>query len=238
MKKTPLSETPQTKPLSAPSEAALPSSDTVSSRAVHSTVFNPQYNSFHLASKIVVALERISEAFRVMLWQESKANGLSPLQIQILIFLAFHPPSKSNVSHLAKEFNMTKPTISDAVRVLEEKQLIQKQQNETDTRSYSMRLTEKGIEIASKASSFAKHFETPLGTMAPIEQEQLFTYLVGIIDSFQTEGILTKSGLCFSCVYFKKHETLPDTHYCTFLRQALYKADIRIDCPHYHYFEL
>jgi hypothetical protein len=30
-------------------------------------------------SKTVVALERISEAFRVLLWDESKKNGLSPI---------------------------------------------------------------------------------------------------------------------------------------------------------------
>ena len=51
-------------------------------------------SSFHLTeqnqkieSRIVVALERISEAFRVLLWNESKENSLSPIQIQILIFI-------------------------------------------------------------------------------------------------------------------------------------------------------
>ena len=35
--------------------------------------------------KIVVALERIAEAFRVLLWQETKKTGLSPIQLQLLI---------------------------------------------------------------------------------------------------------------------------------------------------------
>ena len=54
-------------------------------------------SSFHLTeqnqkieSRIVVALERISESFRVLLWNESKENSLSPIQIQILIFIYFH----------------------------------------------------------------------------------------------------------------------------------------------------
>jgi hypothetical protein len=58
-------------------------------------------------SKIVVALERISEAFRVLLWNESKENALSPIQIQILIFLLFHSDEMCKVSYLAQEFNMT-----------------------------------------------------------------------------------------------------------------------------------
>lgn len=37
-------------------------------------------------SKIVASLERIAQAFRVLLWQESKEFALSPIQVQLLIF--------------------------------------------------------------------------------------------------------------------------------------------------------
>lgn len=38
-------------------------------------------------SKIIASLERIAQAFRVLLWNESKEFSLSPIQIQVLIFL-------------------------------------------------------------------------------------------------------------------------------------------------------
>ena len=89
-----------------------------------------KHSSFHLTeqnqkieSRIVVALERISEAFRVLLWNESKENSLSPIQIQILIFIYFHSTEKCKVGYLADEFNMTKATISDSVKVLLSKEL-------------------------------------------------------------------------------------------------------------------
>ena len=88
-------------------------------------------------SKIVVALERISEAFRVLLWNESKENSLSPIQIQILIFIHFHTSEKCKVGYLADEFNMTKATISDSVRVLLAKELVIKETDPIDTRSLS-----------------------------------------------------------------------------------------------------
>jgi DNA-binding MarR family transcriptional regulator len=197
-----------------------------------STTFNPHYHSFNTASKIVIALERISEAFRVMLWQESKANGLSPLQIQILIFLAFHPALHCKVSYLAQEFNMTKPTISDAVRVLEEKKLITKEQSEQDTRSYTMRLTEHGSTIAERASSFAWKFDAPLQQMPPIEQEELLGQLLSIVDSFHKEGVLTTQRGCYSCA-FHGQSTMTNTSHCTFLKQSLSMSDIRVDCPHH-----
>jgi DNA-binding MarR family transcriptional regulator len=197
-----------------------------------STMFNPHYHSFNTASKIVIALERISEAFRVMLWQESKANGLSPLQIQILIFLAFHPALQCKVSYLAQEFNMTKPTISDAVRILEEKKLISKEQIQSDTRSYTMHLTEQGKVIAERASSFAKKFDAPLLQMPPIEQEALLGQLLSIVNSFHKEGVLTTQRGCYSCA-FHEHNSMTSASHCTFLKQSLSLSDIRVDCPHH-----
>jgi len=113
-------------------------------------------------SRIVVALERISEAFRVLLWNESKENALSPIQIQILIFVHFHSSEKCKVGYLADEFNMTKATISDSVKVLLHKNLVAKETDETDTRSYSLSLTPEGEKIVKKASFFASSIEQPL----------------------------------------------------------------------------
>ncbi len=83
--------------------------------------FNRKSQQEDVTSKIVVGLEKISEAFRSMIWEYAKMKNLSPIQIQILIFLKNHEAALCNVSHLAKEFNLTKPTISDAIKVFTEK---------------------------------------------------------------------------------------------------------------------
>lgn len=56
------------------------------------SAFNPERQESNIDSKIVVALERISEAFRVLLWDESRDTTLSPIQLQILIFILFQSP--------------------------------------------------------------------------------------------------------------------------------------------------
>ncbi len=89
------------------------------------SLFDVNEQNTNLESKIVVALERISEAFRVLLWQQSKEFGVSPIQIQLLIFIDLHQQDYCKVSYLAQEFNLTKATISDAVKSLEQKQLIE-----------------------------------------------------------------------------------------------------------------
>lgn len=203
-----------------------------------STIFNPHYNSINTASKIVVAFERIAEAFRVMLWESSKRTGLSPLQIQILTFLSFHPPLQRKISYLAQEFNMTKPTVSDAIKSLEEKGLISKETEPQDTRSYTIHLTPKGIDLAVETSAFARKFNDALGGMPPIEQEFLLEHLLSIIHSFHREGILTMQRTCFTCSFHKPHpmsSNLKDHSYCRLLDQSLHASDIRLDCPHHEF---
>ncbi len=200
------------------------------------TVFNPHYNSINTSSKIVVAFERISEAFRVMLWQASKSTGLSPLQIQILTFLAFHPPAQRKVSYLAEEFNMTKPTVSDAIKSLEEKSLVAKEPSLSDSRSYTINLTEKGQALAQQTSIFANKFTSALSSMPPIEQEFLLEHLLLIIQTFHKEGILTIQRTCFSCTYYERHpmRSAESQHsYCSLLDIPLQAYDVRLDCPHH-----
>jgi DNA-binding MarR family transcriptional regulator len=79
------------------------------------SAFDPEGHEFNIDSKIVVALERISEAFKVSLWNENKKYGISPIQLQILTFLIFHPEDLRTISNLAAEFNSTKASISDSV---------------------------------------------------------------------------------------------------------------------------
>lgn len=97
-----------------------------------------------IESRIVVALERVSEAFRVLLWNESKENSLSPIQIQILIFIHFHSLEKCKVGYLANEFNMTKATISDSVRVLLSKAFVTKKQTLSTQEVFPFHLLTKG----------------------------------------------------------------------------------------------
>ena len=54
------------------------------------STFNPEQQDKDISSKIVAGLERVSEVFKILLWENAKLVGLSPIQIQILIFVAFH----------------------------------------------------------------------------------------------------------------------------------------------------
>lgn len=180
-----------------------------------------------IESKIVVALERISEAFRVLLWNESKETSLSPIQIQLLIFLLFHSGEKRKVSYLADEFNMTKATISDSIKVLLQKELIYKEKDESDTRSFTIELTPKGSETAKRLSLFANRMEQPLDKLSDAQKEVMLNGLLTLISDLNKAGIITLQRMCFTCRHYQRNNT---EHYCNLLQAVLYEKDIRIDC--------
>ena len=79
--------------------------------------FDLNFQNRNIDGRIVAALERISQAFRVLLWQESKDFSLSPIQIQVLIFLLHHSIDIFKVSYIADEFNLYKATINVIVKI-------------------------------------------------------------------------------------------------------------------------
>jgi len=181
-------------------------------------------------SKIIASLERISQAFRVLLWNESKVHSLSPIQIQVLVFLLSHSEEKRKVTYLADEFNMTKATISDTIKTLEQKDLIKKEYVTNDTRSYLIQLTPKGETIANKTSLFAEQLKTPIDKLQSDVKEDLLFSLLGIIQHLNKTGVITIQRMCLTCSHYKKAAN-GEQDFCRLLNQNLYKTDLRIDCP-------
>lgn len=194
------------------------------------SIFNPDHQETDVSSKIIAGLERISEAFKVLLWDKAKLLGLSPIQIQILIFIAYHKTEFCNVSHLAKEFNITKPTISDAIRVLDKKGLIIKEYSTSDSRSYSIGLSEIGTETVGEISNFANPIKMQLNSVGNAELESLFGTLSKLIHQLNTSGILSVQRTCYGCRFYSKES---NRDYCNLLNKELRNKDIRLDCPEF-----
>ncbi|MEQ9230690.1 MAG: MarR family winged helix-turn-helix transcriptional regulator [Cyclobacteriaceae bacterium] len=180
--------------------------------------------------KIVATLERVTHAFRVLLWQESKVHALSPIQVQILIFLRYHDVDKCKVSYLAKEFNITKATISDSVMSLEQKELITKEYLQQDARSYCIILTKRGRQIAEKTSVYTNEARKPIQKMSDDDKEKLLTGLLATIRHLNESGVISIQRMCQTCRFYESDKA-KDAHYCNLLKEPLTPVDHRLDCP-------
>jgi DNA-binding MarR family transcriptional regulator len=184
----------------------------------------------NIDSKIVASLERIAQAFRVLLWEASKEYGLSPIQVQVLAFLLNHPEKRRKASALAAEFDMTKPTISNTLKILEEKGLIKRFSEPQDTRSAIIHLTEKGRMAAAKTSGFAKQLREPVARLYPVEKDALLHGLLIIIEQLNRSGVITVQRMCLTCSHYRS-ELNGQKHFCRLLNKELAVHELRIDCP-------
>jgi len=196
-----------------------------------SSVFDPQKQVFDTTAKIVLGLERLGAAYRTLLWEHSKVKGLSPIQIQFLLFIAFHKESLCNVSYLAKYFNLTKPTVSDALKVLRAKKLISKIPSEVDKRAYNVQLTPTGRSIVEETEHFANPIHQVVQQqLSSEEQSQFFHSIFKIISSLNKTGVITLQNMCANCRFYQKGKGGP---YCQLLEMSLELNQLRIDCPEF-----
>lgn len=194
------------------------------------SVFNLENQNANLDNKIVAGLERLSQVFRILLWEKAKEHSLSPIQIQLLIFILHHSSDKSTISYLAQEFNFTKPTISDAVKVLEQKKLIKKSTDISDTRSYTIQLTASGKKIVTETENFANPLTSIITKSSEADKEVLWQNISNLIIQLNRLGFISVQRTCFNC---KHYATKSKTPFCNLLNQKLGSQDIRIDCKEF-----
>ena len=191
------------------------------------SVFNLDNQNKNLDNKIVAGLERLSQVFRVLLWEKAKEHNLSPIQIQLLIFIRHHSADKTNVSYLAQEFNFTKPTISDAIKVLEQKKLLQKFTDKTDTRSFAINLTAAGKKIVLETENFANPLTEIISKATNSNKIVLWENISNLITRLNKLEVISVQRTCFNCKHYSGRN---NKHFCNLLGQKLLTQDIRIDC--------
>jgi len=152
------------------------------------------------------------------------------MQIQILIFLHYHKVhDKKTITYLAREFNLTKATVSDSVKSLLAKKILLKKNNISDKRSYYLELSSNGRNIAAKLSSYGLSFKEIVSGLSEARRSELYHSLVMIIKHLYDRKIINVQRMCFNCRYYNP---LNDSgFYCKLLSMKLKYNNIRIDCP-------
>lgn len=194
------------------------------------STFNPKDQHTNVPNKIVVGLERIANAYRVLLWEHAKKVGHSPIQIQLLIFIAYHAKNLCTVGNLANEFNLTKPTISDALKALEKKELITRVTAKNDGRSHHIELSGLGRKAVKEAEHFSDPIKNLLENIPSEEQGVMLNNIIGLIANLNRSGVVNVQRTCLLCRF---HESIGTGHFCNLLKEPLAPAELRLDCPEF-----
>lgn len=191
-------------------------------------IFDLETQNESLNAKITAGFERLSHALRVLLWEKAKKNDLSPIQIQFLIFIKYHSADKATVSYLAREFNVTKATVSDSIRILEQKKYITKVQHSKDSRSSIIALTPEGIQAVHRTENFTDPVYDIVASTTEEDKTILWRNITTLIHQLNRMQLISAQNCCSTCCYFK-HDN--GSNYCMLLQIRLKTDDIRLDCP-------
>ncbi len=186
-----------------------------------------------LPDKIVASLERLSRVFRILLWDLATETGLSPIQIQFVLYLKDQPRAHRRVSVLAREFGLTRATVSDAVSTLVRKGLVAKEASTTDKRVAHLALTAEGRKLARRFAGWQERMVDKVRGFDPMTLETVFLFLQETIIGLQRDGTVARAHMCLGCEHFRPGASGDPArpHLCALTRTPLGVPDLKVDCP-------
>ncbi|TAL35194.1 MAG: MarR family transcriptional regulator [Spirochaetes bacterium] len=185
--------------------------------------------------KIVAALDKLSQVQRILLWDAAKNENLSPIQIQFIQFIQQYPAALRRVTVLAREFDLTKATVSDAVSALEAKGLVAKSRDDEDHRTVTLSLTSAGKRIAARLTGWQDALYRHIAELDAPRKEELSRMLMGLIKALFEDGVIRVARMCLACGNFRidAYAASAKPHLCGLTGNAISDEEFSYGCAHY-----
>jgi DNA-binding MarR family transcriptional regulator len=187
-----------------------------------------------LAQRIATGLSKISQAMKAKAWQEGFSEGITPTQGQILTFLRQRKKSNpTSLTDIAGHMAVSSATVSEALRVLEEKKFVVKESSFEDRRFLTVRLTDSGRQLADKVFSWPDFLSSSVEDLTSHEQEVFLKVLIKMIKGIQDREEIPLVGMCVTCRFFRPyvHKDKNKPHHCEYVNGAFGARHFRVECP-------
>ena len=182
--------------------------------------------------KLTMAFIRMVHFQRCQLWKLARERDLTPIQMQILVFLNFFPDKIKTITDLAHEFSLKKPAISESFQALERKGLVTRERHERDRRSYLLSLTPKGRTMAENIDKYSKIVFDNMMVLSEEEKKLMHTCFVKMITSLYDNSLVNAARICISCEFFQGDKD-GKAHHCTHLEKTFSDHEMEMLCPYY-----
>jgi len=196
-----------------------------------STNFSPEQQLTELDARLLLSLQRLSDMLKAMQWEQARMLGITPLQLQILLFVGYHSPAVNRAANIAAELQVSRPTISDAVGSLVSKQLLVMDTDKRDRRSFSLILTEAGQQMMEKAGEYMQPLLKLLGKKPGSEKGSLYHSLYSMITGLEAADKGGVQRMCYNCSHYSGNKKRQ--HFCMYLQKPLASSELQLDCV-YH----
>ncbi|MFD8751458.1 MarR family winged helix-turn-helix transcriptional regulator [Kitasatospora sp. NPDC059577] len=185
------------------------------------------------SEQLLIGLTRLGQAVRLSTWHHTGPVRLTPLQADILLFLAGDPRPRRQ-GEIVTALASTAPTVSDAVRALTGKDLVDRRRDRADSRAVTLTLTDAGRAEAERLAVVPP----PLGeALAALDEDTVAAMLRGtttMIRALQRHDAVPVSRTCVTCRFYRPDAHPEDPrapHHCDFVDAPFGDGRLRVDCP-------
>jgi DNA-binding MarR family transcriptional regulator len=184
-------------------------------------------------AKITAALERLAVTWHKSLWDVAYVHDLSATQAQMLLYLSSLERKGVSMSELARRFGLSLPTVSDAVRSLIDKGLVEQRRAPQDGRVRLVRLTRAGRHRAQHLQRWTDTLQQQIAALDPSTKGVFLSCLLDLIAHMQRSGLISFTQQCHTCLYFQPHRYHDPAapHHCGLMNQPLHLTELRLHCP-------
>lgn len=185
------------------------------------------------AAVIFDLLERLSSLTRAWFREHPSLSELQPTQFSALMYLARCNRYSDTPLAVAEYLGLTKGTVSQSLKILENKGFICKVQDDRDKRSVHLELTKSARLLVESVMppAFLVSAEMGMGKRA----RELERLLIELLQEIQRAEDVSSFGLCGSC---RHHEVSDEGEFCDLTGQPLAEQEFDLICvEHAHRLE-
>ncbi len=185
--------------------------------------------------RLILTLLRIGQATRSIALEEARGLGLTPVQVQTLLFVQRSKSFATSVGQLAAHLGATHASTVGVVDGLVARGLLTRERDAEDRRVTLLRLTPAGEATCRRLARWGHLLAEALAGLSAEERALLERGLGAVVWSLQAAGHLAVAEPCRGCVYFQENAApgSPEPHHCGLIRRFLSEEEARKDCPDY-----
>jgi DNA-binding MarR family transcriptional regulator len=176
-------------------------------------------------------LERLSNLLRMETRAFGLKYGLQPVQVEALKYLTECNRYSDTPQAVGDYLGLTKGTVSQSLKVLEQKGLLTKRHDKEDKRLLHLTPTHKGKNLIKKATQ-GKHLALALTAAQSATSTDLAQVLQTVLRTLQQANGRKPFGACHSCRF---HERGPQGSVCGLTQEPLSLEDSQRLCREHEY---
>ena len=176
-------------------------------------------------------LERLYNLLRMEVRAFGAKSGLQPVQIEALSYLARCNRYSDTPQAVTEFLGLTKGTVSQSLKLLEEKGLLRKHQDTEDKRVTHLVLTAKGRKLVEQAYS-VQNLNATLARTHAGKSKNFEETLRWLLREMQHLHGRRTFAACHTCRFNERHNR---GYVCGLTKEALSERDVQMICREHEY---